>query len=136
MRYTSGFAAIAALVSVAAADDAPVAEHTNIGMTFAANLPNNGEITGSFVGAGAPNGEGSNIQISLYNLPYGTTLSTSWIRPRRVERKLTGADYGITANKISGGECSSGGGLLNPYDGVTGDDCTQNNQAACQVGYV
>lgn len=77
MRYTSGFAAIAAVVSLAAADDAPMADNTNIGITFAATLPNNGDVTGSVVGAGAPNGEGSNIQIALYNLPQGATLSMS-----------------------------------------------------------
>lgn len=75
MRYATGLVAIAAVVSRATAEDAPIAENTNIGMTFAANLPNNGGVTGSFVGAGAPNGEGSNIQISLYDLPQGSSLS-------------------------------------------------------------
>ena len=42
--------------------------------------------------------------------------------------------YGITANKLSGGDCSTGGGLLNPFNGVTGADCTQSNQAECQLG--
>lgn len=77
MRYTSGLAAVAALISLASADEAPVAEGTNIGITFAANLPNNGDVTGSVVISGAPNGMGSNIQISLSNLPEGTSLSTS-----------------------------------------------------------
>lgn len=114
MRYTITIAALAAL---AAAGDAPIADGTNIGMTFSANLPSNGNVTGTIVGSGAPNGEGSNFQISLYNLPRGASLS-----------------YGITAQKIRGGDCSSGGGLLNPFNGVQGGDCTENNAKQCAIG--
>lgn len=42
--------------------------------------------------------------------------------------------YGITANKIQGGDCSTGGGLLNPFNGATGTDCTENDKAACAIG--
>lgn len=42
--------------------------------------------------------------------------------------------YGITANKIQGSDCSTGGGLLNPFGGATGADCTEDNKAACAIG--
>lgn len=77
MRYASSFAAVAAFISLAAADDAPTAESTSIGTTFAATLPASGDVTGSVLGSAAPNGEGSNIQISLYDLPQGSALSMS-----------------------------------------------------------
>lgn len=76
MRYTIGFAAVAALASLALAEDAPTAE-TEIGQTFAATLPDKGGVTGSVLGSGAPSGVGSNIQISLFNLPKGVSLSMS-----------------------------------------------------------
>lgn len=84
MRHAITSAALAALVSLASAANAPTAQNTNIGMTFAATLPASGAVTGSVLGSGAPNGEGANIQISLYNLPQGSQLSTSRLFRERV----------------------------------------------------
>lgn len=80
MRYTSGLAAIAALVARVVADDAPMAENTSNGMTFAATLPNKGGVTGSFVGSPSPNQQGSNIQLSLFDIPEGGNLSMFVLR--------------------------------------------------------
>ena len=77
MRYTVNIAAIAALVSIAAAGDAPIAQSENIGTTYSATIPAKANsLSGAVLGASAPDGAGTNFQISFYNLPSGGNLST------------------------------------------------------------
>ena len=79
MHYISKVAAVAALVSVATAGDAPVVENNPIGVTYSATLPSTGPdaITGAIKGASNPNGEGVYFQGVFYNLPGSGSLSKS-----------------------------------------------------------
>ena len=83
MHSISKIAAAAALVSLATAGDAPVAQATGIGITYAANIPDKANtLSGAVLGSIAPDGAGTNFQISFYNLPGSGNLSesaqTSW----------------------------------------------------------
>lgn len=75
MRYT--IATVAALASVAAAGDAPVVENNPLDVTYSATIPQNNavDLSGAMKIAAAPDGEGVNIQFSLYNLPGTGDLS-------------------------------------------------------------
>ena len=76
MRYISNIAAAAAVVSVAVAGDAPVAEASNIDTSYSATIPAAvNSLSGAILGAVAPNGAGTNFQISFYNLPGTGNLS-------------------------------------------------------------
>lgn len=88
MRYTSTIVAAAAFASLAAAADAPIAK-TNIGVTFTAELPNTGNISGTILGAGAPDGSGSNFQVAMYNLPQGSNFCKSTGQDARGMKMLT-----------------------------------------------
>jgi hypothetical protein len=79
MRSISNIAAAAALVSIAAAGDAPVAESVNTGLTYSATIPAKVDtLSGAVLGAGAPDGAGTNFQVALYNLP-GSGNFSRWI---------------------------------------------------------
>ncbi len=71
MRFTSTYAALAALLSLTTASDAPVAKNNPAGVTYSATIgsKNASLVSGSFKIAAAPNREGANILITLYNLP-------------------------------------------------------------------
>lgn len=77
MHSISKVVAVAALLSVATAGDAPVVQNNPVGTTYTAQLPNTGAkaITGAVIAAAAPNGKGTNFQISFYNLPSSGNLS-------------------------------------------------------------
>lgn len=79
MRYISSIVSVAALASIAAAGDAPVVEGNPIEITYSATIPqvNAQDLSGAVKISSAPDGEGVNIQVSLYNLPSGQKLSTS-----------------------------------------------------------
>jgi hypothetical protein len=77
MRYISNIAAAAAIISVAVAGDAPVAEASNIDTSYSATIPAAvNSLSGAILAAVAPNGAGTNFQISFYNLPGTGNLST------------------------------------------------------------
>lgn len=120
MRYISSEAAVAALVSCAAASKAPVVHNAPIGITYSATLPSgNANITGAVKGAGAPNGQGTNFQVTFYNLPSdgGANLT-----------------YAIYSGKVKGTNCGSAGSVLDPYAGTSGSGCKQSEPAACEIG--
>lgn len=76
MRSISNIAAAAALVSIAAAGDAPVAQFKNTGITYSATIPAKVDtLSGAILGSGSPDGAGTNFQISFYNLPGSGNLS-------------------------------------------------------------
>ena len=78
MRYISNIAAAAAIVSVAVAGDAPVAQSSNVDTSYSASIPAAANaLSGTILGSVAPNGAGTNFQISFYNLPGTGNLSTS-----------------------------------------------------------
>ena len=80
MRYTSSIIAVAGLAAIVAADDAPVVKGNPIEITYSATIPatNGSTLSGAFKAASAPDGQGVNIQVSLYNLPNNGDLST-WV---------------------------------------------------------
>ena len=76
MHYISNIAAVAAIVSVAVAGDAPVAQATGIDTSYSATIPAAVEaLSGAVLGALSPDGAGTNFQISFYNLPGSGNLS-------------------------------------------------------------
>jgi hypothetical protein len=76
MHSISKIAAAAALVSLATAGDAPVAQATGIGTTYSATIPAKVDtLSGAILGSIAPDGAGTNFQISFYNLPGSGNLS-------------------------------------------------------------
>ena len=78
MHSISKIAAAAALVSLASAGNAPIAQATGIGTTYSATIPAKvNSLSGAVLGSIAPNGAGTNFQISLYNLPGSGNLSES-----------------------------------------------------------
>ena len=80
MRSISNIAAVTALVSIAAAGDAPVVQNNPIGITYTATLPGtkSGQLSGVVKGAASPDGVGTNLQISFYNLPGGNFSKHVW----------------------------------------------------------
>lgn len=119
MRTFSNIAATAALLAVATAGDAPVVDSSSVltGITYTATLPNTGvdAVTGAVIGSIAPGGAGTNFQVSFYNLPGTSSFQ-----------------YGLYSGRVSNGDCSGAGAVLDPFAGATAD-CTRN-QASCQVG--
>jgi hypothetical protein len=83
MRSISNIVAAATLVTLAAAGDAPVVHEDATGVVYTATLPNTGvnAITGAVIGAVSVDGEGTNFQVSFYNLPGSGSFCTylPWI---------------------------------------------------------
>lgn len=79
MRSISNIAAAAALVSLAAAGDAPIAQGVNTGLTYSATIPAKVDtLSGAVLGSGSPDGDGTNFQVAFYNLP-GTGNLSRWL---------------------------------------------------------
>ncbi len=82
MHCISRIAAAAALMSIAAAGDAPIAQSEGISNTYSATIPAKVDTpSGAVLGSVAPGGAGTNFQISFYNLP-GTGNISRWISVR------------------------------------------------------
>jgi len=117
MHSISKIAVAAALVSLATAGDAPVAQATGIGTTYSATIPAKvNSLSGAILGSIAPDGAGTNFQISFYNLPGSGNLS-----------------YSLHVDRVSNNDCSTAGAVLDPYGGFTGPKCA-TDMAGCQVG--
>lgn len=78
MRYTSNIVAAAALAAVASAGDAPATHGNPLDITYAATIQvtTADALSGAMKIAASPNGQGVNIQFSMYNLPGNGDLCT------------------------------------------------------------
>ncbi len=77
MGYTFDVLAAATVITLATAGNAPLANSDlTTGLTYSATLPNTGvdAITGAVLGSIAPDGTGTNFQVSFYNLPGSGSL--------------------------------------------------------------